>query len=407
MVSGPIKRLGKILAFRGNIRILAIMAVLGGVQFSMLTAVWQPFVISLGASVAVLGFLQSLGGFYGVIPAIFGPIGGWISDRFGRKPIIIIGDVLRITALFIFVIAWVTSNWLLLIPGVVILGLRAIGFPAWDSTIAESAKIRRRGVAYATIGFFSILPAVLFPVIGGYIAGTLGFIVILFIAIILQSADLVLVYSQLKETLRRSVKKVTPAWGEFRKSLHEIFTPPANLRPFYLIVAADAISWGLGSSILYGMLVKSFNFTVLQIGVLVSILNFSKLVFTLPLGRLIDRYGSKAFMLTSQIVGIFVMTGWLLSTRFEFFAMLAILNGISITAWFPARKIFLAGSVASAGRGAAMGRIFTFQGMAAFPAPFIGGILYEYFGFWAPISGGLIGVLITAALIAFKLRELK
>lgn len=403
----PFKRLGKRLLLQGNIRILAIMAILGGAQFSMLTAIWQPFVLSLGASVTVLGFLQSLGSFHGILPALVGPIGGWISDRFGRKPLIILGDMLRIIAVFIYAIAWVTGSWLFLIPGIIIMGIGVLGAPAWDSAVSESVKRRRRGVAYAAIGFFSLIPTILFPVIGGYIAGTLGFIVILFIVIILRSADVALAYSQLKETLRRSVKKVAPLWSEFRKSLGKIFIPPVGLRVFYLIVAADAISWGLGFSILYGMLVESYNFTVLQIGALVSILNFSKFTFTLPFGRFIDKYGSKPLMLTSEIVGIFVVAGWLLSARFEAFAILAILHGISVTAWFPAQKVFLAGSVTSAGRGAAMGRIWTFRGMAGFPAPIIGGILYDYLGFWAPISGSLLGVLITAILIAFTLREPK
>jgi len=406
----PLKRIGKELALKGNIRILAILAVLGGTEWGMLTAVWQPFVISLGASVAALGFLQSLGGFYGVLPSIFGPVGGWASDRLGRKTLIILGEALEFTALFIYVIALVVGSWLLLIPGIIIMGIGVIGAPAWDTAIAESVKRKRRGTAFAVIGFFSIVPAVLFPFIGGYIAyiaATKGYIMIFFIAIALESVVLALTYSQLKETLRRSFKKVTPFLGELRKSLGKIFAPQAGLRSFYLIVTADAISWGLGSSILYGMLVKSYNFTVLQIGALVGILNFSKLAFTLPLGRLMDKYGGKPFMLTSQVVGTFVTTGWLLSTRFDAFMILAILNGISITAWFPACKIFLAGCTTSAERGTAMGRIWFFRGIVGFPAPFIGGILYNHFGLWAPISGNLIGVLITTILIILTLREPK
>lgn len=99
------KCLGRELALKGNMRILAIMAILGGAEFSILAAIWQPFVISLGASVAVLGLLQSLGGFYGVLPAIFGPIGGWISDRFGRRPLLSLGASLEIIALFMYVLA--------------------------------------------------------------------------------------------------------------------------------------------------------------------------------------------------------------------------------------------------------------------------------------------------------------
>jgi DHA1 family multidrug resistance protein-like MFS transporter len=400
----PLKRIGKELVLKGNIRILAIMAVLGGTQSGMLYSVWQPFVISLGASVAALGFLSSLGWVYGVI---FGSAGGWASDRLGRKPLIILGEALGLVEVFTYVMALIVGSWLFLIPGTIIAGISVLEAPAWDTAIAESVKRRRRGTAFAVIGFFSIIPTVIFPVIGGYIAGTLGFIVIFFTAIILESVILALVYSQLKETLHRSIKKVAVSLGGFRKSLGKIFAPPASLRSFYLVVAADAISWGLGSSILYGMLVKSFNFTVLQIGALVGVLNFSKVAVTLPFGRLMDKYGCKLFMLTAEVVGIFVTAGWLLSTRFDAFVILAILNGISITAWFPAYKVFLAGCTTHAERGTAMGRIWVFRGIAGFPAPLIGGILYDHFGLWAPISGNLIGVLITTILIVLALHEPK
>jgi MFS family permease len=400
-----IKRLGEQLALKENIRILAMMAVLGGAQFSMIVAVWQPFVISLGASVTFLGLLQSLGGFYGIVPAIFGPIGGWASDRVGRKLLILLGMGLRMAALFIYILALVINNWLLLVPGVLFTAISMLSVPAWDSMVAESIERGKRGMAFAVMGFFTHVPTIFLPVIAGFIAGRLGFLVVFLILVTLRGISIALASIPLKETLRESVEKITSFWGALRKSLGRIFTPPTRLRPFYIIIAVDAIAWGLGASILYGMLVKSYNFTTLQIGALVSISNIAKVLCQLPAGRLIDKYGSKALLLTSQAVGVCLVVGWLLSTRFEAFAALSILYGISATAWFPARKVFLAGSVTPAERGEAMGRILTFQGMAGFPAPFIGGLLYDHFGFWAPISGNLIGVFATLMLIAFTIRE--
>jgi MFS family permease len=400
----PLKRLGKGLMLKGNMRILAIMAILVGTEFSMLTAIWQPFVISLGASVALLGFLQSLGGFYGVLPAIFGPIGGWISDRLGRRPLLSIGISLEIAALFMYVLAGITGNWLILIPGIVLMGIGALSWPVWDSTIAESAEKGRRGTGYAVIGLFLLLPSMVSPLIGGYIAGRLGYILAFLIAIVLLGVYLALVSFSLKETLRKSAKKITSLWGGLRKSLRKIFTPPAALRSFYLIIALDAISWGLAASIFYGMLVKSYGFTVVQIGALWTVSNIAKVASQLPVGRLIDKYGGMALMLVSQIIALFMMAGWLLAAEFEAFAILAIPFGISATTWFPAWKTLLAGSVVSAERGMTMGRVSAFR-VVGFPAPFIGGILYDQFGFWAPVTGGLLGVMVTIIAIVLTMRR--
>ena len=399
-----LKRLRKELVLKGNMRTLAIMAILGGAEFSILAAIWQPFVVSLGASVALLGLLQSLGGFYGVLPAIFGPVGGWVSDRLGRRPLLLLGASLEIIALSMYVLSGITENWLLLVPGVILMGIGALSWAAWDSIIAESVERRRRGTAYTVIGLFMHIPTVVFPIIGGQIAGKLGYIVALLIAIALLGTYLALISFSLRETLRKSAKKITSLRGGLRRSLRRIFTPPATLRSFYLIIALDAISWGFASSILYGMLVKEYGFTVVQISALVAISNVSKVASQLPVGRLIDRHGGMALMLASQFIAFLMMFGWLVSTEFWAFAMLAIPYGISATAWFPAWKTFLAGRAVSTKRGMTMGRVPAFR-VVGFPAPFIGGMLYDRVGFWAPVTGGLLGVLITITAIAITMRR--
>jgi len=71
-----------------NLRVVAITAFLAGLFSSMTHAVWQPFVLSLGAPMSTLGLLESLGGWRGVVPALIQPIGGWLSDRLRRKPLL-------------------------------------------------------------------------------------------------------------------------------------------------------------------------------------------------------------------------------------------------------------------------------------------------------------------------------
>ena len=60
----------------------------------------------------------------------------------------------------------------------------------------------------------------------------------------------------------------------------------------------------------------------------------------------------------------------------------------------------------SAERGVTMGRVSTFR-VVGFPAPFIGGMLYDHFGFWAPVTGGLLGVLITIITIVLTMHRSK
>ena len=52
-----------------------------------------------------------------------------------------------------------------------------------------------------------------------------------------------------------------------------------------------------------------------------------------------------------------------------------------------------------------MGRLSAFRGLIGFPAPYIGGLLYDHFGFQAPIFANLVGVVIALVAIVVAVRE--
>ena len=379
------------------------MAFVGESSFSMFSTVWQPFVISLGASIAFLGFVQGLGGYYGVVPSIFAAVGGWASDKLGRKPLIIFGVILRIVAYLTFIMAAVTHNWFLLIPGIIVMGVGSVSFPARSAITAESVERGKRGSAFTTVAFFGFLPAIFIPILIGAIAMELNIIVI-FTIIISFEVVYFLVVSRLKETLRVGPARSNPLSG-LKRTIGRIFVPPAKLRIIYLIIAFDAFAYGLGMSIFFGMLVKTYGFTILMIGTMLTISNLTKLASQFPVGRFIDKYGSKASMLVSKVVGALMLSGWLMFTEFTAFAASMVLYGFATTAWFPARQTLLANYTTPKERGVAMGRIMTYRGVISFIAPIIAGILYVHFGFWAPISANLVGVLIAFVLIAAFIQE--
>jgi MFS family permease len=56
-------------------------------------------------------------------------------------------------------------------------------------------------------------------------------------------------------------------------------------------------------------------------------------------------------------------------------------------------------------RAEVLGGLAAFRGLAAFPAPFIGGVLYDAFGYPVPILANLVGAAVTTAAIAILLRD--
>ena len=386
-----------------NLRVIAVTAFLAGLFSSMMQAVWQPFVLSLGAPMSALGFLESLGGRRGIVTALIQPVSGWLSDRLGRKPLIALGSLLGLLLVLFYILAAVLGDWRWLLPGVVLLGATMASRPAENSLIAESARASRRGTAYSLLMASWIAPGIFAPTLGGFIADRWGFIPVFLVRLVLEALRLLLILWFLEETLIRATRGIS--LGELKGVLARMVVPPRELRGFYWATAVDIFAWGLGSALLFGMLSKTYGFTTFQLGIMSSLLSTVWVLTQLPIGRLIDRYGCKPFLALSEALGLLVVGGWLLSTSFLAFAALHALFGLVAATWAPAQQALLANSVSEEQRGEAMGRLSAFRGLIGFPAPYIGGLLYDRFGFQAPILANLVGVAIALVTILLAVQE--
>ncbi len=97
----------------------------------------------------------ALGNLVGVAGGLFG---GWLSDKVGRRPVMIIPAILNL-ALLIPIFAWITGSRtvLALTVGTAVISLMgAIGGGAFYTAVAESLPKRIRGATFATVYAFSI-----------------------------------------------------------------------------------------------------------------------------------------------------------------------------------------------------------------------------------------------------------
>jgi len=110
-----------------------------------------------------------------VVTSLIQPIGGWLSDRRGRKPLLVLGMVMSMVALSLYALAGYLGNWYLLLPGVVFLGLASIAQPVKDSMVAESAIGQGRARIYSltTVGYAAA--GVFAAILAGLMADRWGF----------------------------------------------------------------------------------------------------------------------------------------------------------------------------------------------------------------------------------------
>ncbi len=387
-----------------NLRVLALASFLRGAHTSALNVIWQPFVLSLGASMTTVGFLSSLGGMAGIVPTLAQSLGGWFADRIGRKPFIVWASVVTIAAYALYAFAGATGIWIVLLLGVVLLGVSALSRPASSAMTAESARGGAHTTAFSLMMVAWIVPGIVAPTLGGWFTDHFGFVAIFPVLIAFEAIALGVTWRYLRETrgARDPIR-----WGEAARALISSILPPRGLRAFFLATAGDTFSWALGWGLINGMLDKSYGFTVEQLGIMASVMSLSWAVMQMPIGRYVDRHGMKAVMVFSESLGIPLMLIGITQNRFEIFVAAQIIFALTAATWVPVVNAYLTRSVSAAERSEAFGRLNMFRGLVGFPAAWIGGVLYDQFGIGVPLAANLVGVCVVLAILIFFVQEPK
>ncbi|HLA45980.1 MAG TPA: MFS transporter [Thermoplasmata archaeon] len=394
---------------RGNVRTISAANFLTGMYQSVLNVILQPFILSFGVGVSAVGLLQAVASrLGGLVGALVQPFGGYLADTRGRRPLAILGSGLTIGALALLVAGafappqpWALAA--LVFPGFLLMALALISSPALQSAVAESTDPRRRASAYATTAFFWVLPGALLAIPVGVVADRLGYGAVFGIALAFEVVNLILFASLLQET-SGAVKTVQPA-RPWRERLGLDIRPSREVFGLYVISAMDAFAWGLAAMIIYGILRQTYGFSNTELTVIGAVWSLSFAIFLPPTAIFVNRFGPKRSILFSEFLGIPIMLGWIYSTRVEHFALVSVLGGLTAATWVPALQTYLANWTSTEERARVTGGLAAFRGLVAFPAPFIGGLLFDAYGYAIPIQANLVGAIATTVAIAVLLRD--
>ncbi|MDI7276922.1 MAG: MFS transporter, partial [Anaerolineae bacterium] len=179
--------------------------------------------------------------------------------------------------------------------------------------------------------------------------------------------------------------------------------PPRALRPLYLAIVIDTFFYGIGAALLYGFLADRFGFTPFQFGVMTAAYSIAWMVSQLPAGRLADRGIARELLIVAELLNAVVVAIWLFTSSFEVFVATMVLFGVVAALWSPALIAWVYARVVPERRAEEFGRLSATPGVFAFPAPFVGGLLYDRFGFAVPIGLNLVGILLAGAVLVWGL----
>ena len=279
-----------------------------------------PFLITkLGASGRDLGLLTSV---YAVMQLILAPFWGTLSDRIGRRPVLLIGVLGYAITMLAFGLS--TRFWMLFVSRAFSGVLSSGTLPTALAYISDNLPEKERGGAMGQLGAATGLGLVLGPLLGGLLStGSLSLPFFVGAGLALLSA--LLVYLLLPES-RSARAAANPAQTDnfwHWNALKRILLSPAGALLLLIFILNFGITVFQGIGGLY--VLKKFNFDTRQMGTLWMVVGgvmvigqgaltglltkFTGEVKVIRLGLLVGVVGFIALLLASGFIPILLAAG--------------------------------------------------------------------------------------------------
>jgi MFS family permease len=170
-------------------------------------------------------------------------------------------------------------------------------------------------------------------------------------------------------------------------------------------MAVDLLVFSTGWRLINGMLTEAYGYTPFMLGIMTAVNGGSMAVFQIILGKYVDRVGYVRYLAISQILSCFLIGLLILNQSFPVAVISNFIMGIAAALWGPAEQAWISNNVESGERAKGIGGYSTFRGIVALPGPFLGGILYENYGYYLPLLINLIGAAIDVGLLIFLVKD--
>ena len=374
---------------------------------------WTPFqalyILELGATVQNLGLILT---FQSVTELLIQIPGGILTDKWGRKKIIILSTILRLMSTLIFLFAF---HWTHIIPALILSSASIISAPASSALLAESISKENVSTGFAAIRTVTEFPLIITSLLGGILIDRTGILTgVRGILLAYSLVTLISIFFQWKyitETIQ-TTKENKPEKIEWKKLVKSVQDLPTNIWTLSIILGISAFSLRLFSSytVIYATEVVGLSTT--QWGLLGTIANITAIIVSIPGGRIADQLGKKIGVLLSRIPMAFATLGYTFSNRFIHLAIVRTVNGFGSgfgadlygTQGGPLWQALIIDYTSQKDRGKMMGVIGTIKSILSVPATWIGGALYDDVSPVTPFRASFVMDILAIAILVFLLK---
>ncbi len=373
-----------------NVAVLSFALVVVMLGFGMVIPVFPFYIQRMGAGGSAFGLLVAIAA---LTELIFGPFWGSLSDRTGRKPILVIGMLGFGLAMLLFGIS--TRLWMLFVFRALSGVLSSATVSPAMAYIGDSTPERDRGGGMGTLGAAAGLGLILGPALGGMLAGD-ALATPFFLAAGLSVVAALLIALLLPESLPRASRKTGGRVGFLNvRELGEALRSPIGV--LLLLAFLATVGTTNFESIFSLYAVDALGYGPEQVGVILSVVGVVALFGRgLLTGILTRRWGEPTVIQLALLAGALTFVLLLFARSFPGVLLTAGLF-VLITAFLRPAIHSLTSQRATVGQGAAMGLSSAFVSLGRIVGPIWAGAIFDI-RTWLPYASGVVIMLFVFTL---------
>lgn len=391
------EKIREMLALERNVIVLGGTSALATFGNSLWYFFLPIYMRDMAIGIAQIGMIYAAGNFLGFFVQ---PIGGYMTDRLGRKNTIIIGNLMYAVSIGFF--SLINKAWMVL-PVYMLFRLGSdLSIPATKVMLAESVPETKRGTAVGS--FYTLAPALAIfgPPLGGVLIKSFSYNLLFFISFILGIFMTIMRFAFLKETIKKTPTSFQ-GWPSFKSTISkygEIFKN-RNISFFFITFGLYSCALAMTDFLIPLYSENQLKLDTSEIGLLFTIPSIAHLTFSLPAGKITDRIGKRKSIILSLVGRSLFLMGFILSKSLLWALLAFYLMIIFDILTKPASVVWIAKVTDSENRGMMMGLFSTVTLLFALPGPVGGASLYAVSAMYPFFANMLLCILAMVILVIF------
>jgi DHA1 family tetracycline resistance protein-like MFS transporter len=350
---------------------------------------------TFGANALLIGLLSTS---FSLMQFVFAPVWGRLSDRIGRRPVILLGLFGSCVSYLVFGLA---NSLVVLFVSRIFAGIAGANIPTAQAVIADSTTIENRAKGMGMIGAAFGLGFIFGPAIGGFLSRW-GFSTPAFFASALSLANFIAAWFLLPETLNPAHRAGAAGGGRIAAFRRAVSRPhlPLLLVVYFIVVAAFS-----NFEAIFALFAEHrFQFRAATIGYVFAFVGVVLVIVQGGLvGRVVRKVGERKIVPISLALAAIGMA--LLPADHSVPTLLVTLAILSIGMGFnnPSLVSLISQYSAAEDQGSILGVSQSLASLGRIIGPALGGFAFDRFGVDVPYESAAALIAVAAVIAAVGL----